>query len=35
MTTATILLVEDEPAIQELLAFNVEQIGRASCRERV
>jgi len=27
MTTATILLVEDEPAIQELLAFNVEQCG--------
>lgn len=27
MATATILLVEDEPAIQELLAFNVEQCG--------
>lgn len=27
MTTADILLVEDEPAILELLAFNVEQCG--------
>jgi two-component system phosphate regulon response regulator PhoB len=27
MTTANILLVEDEPAIQELLAFNVAQCG--------
>jgi two-component system phosphate regulon response regulator PhoB len=27
MTTANILLVEDEPAIQELLAFNVTQCG--------
>jgi two-component system phosphate regulon response regulator PhoB len=27
MTIANILLVEDEPAIQELLAFNVEQAG--------
>jgi len=27
MATATILLVEDEPAIQELLAFNVERCG--------
>ncbi|MEW5904668.1 MAG: phosphate regulon transcriptional regulator PhoB [Pseudomonadota bacterium] len=27
MTTANILLVEDEPAIQELLAFNIEQCG--------
>ena len=25
--TANILLVEDEPAIQELLAFNVSQCG--------
>lgn len=27
MTTADILLVEDEPAIQELLAFNITQCG--------
>ncbi len=27
MTTANILIVEDEPAIQELLAFNVAQCG--------
>ncbi len=27
MATANILLVEDEPAIQELLAFNVAQCG--------
>jgi two-component system phosphate regulon response regulator PhoB len=27
MTTAKILLVEDEPAIQELLAFNIKQCG--------
>lgn len=27
MTTADILLVEDEPAIQELLAFNIAQCG--------
>src|SRR5512142_2446574 len=27
MSTANILLVEDEPAIQELLAFNVAQCG--------
>jgi len=32
MTTANILLVEDEPAIQELLAFNVAQCGFRAIR---
>ncbi len=34
MTSARILIVEDEPAIQELLAFNVMRAGfQAMCAE--
>src|SRR3989338_1946972 len=32
MMSAKILIVEDEPAIQELLAFNVEQAGFQALR---